>query len=482
MLIGTARYASPEQARGRTLDGSSDVYSLALVLCEAVTGEVPYGRDTVEATLHARCEGDLEPPPELGPLGGPVAMAGRLDPAARPSAGELETALMEVAGELDPPAPLPLVGALSSSAAAEHLLARGRVDQGSSSGDATVVADRAGLDTTDVQPGLDDDGDAAVPAGGGAPEGEDEPAETGRRRRWGRWLLATVVILLLAGGAVAAWLLTRPHRAPVPDFVGRPVAEAMAAAKRHHWKLSTVHTRRTPSSPDEVLEQSVKPGTELTEGRRVQVTVSLGNEVTEVPPLTGRPEKDATAALQAAGLALGDVSRPNDEKVAAGTVMDAKVVLDAELGTPEEGKVPQGTRVDLTVSAGPLPREIPAGLVGQDLDAVKDALESKQLVVAVTEAWSDAVPAGQVTAVSKPPHAQVPRGSKIVVTVSKGPQPRPVPDVSKRSVAEATSILQRAGFPVAGVEGSPSTSVIATDPVAGSAQVPGTSVRLFTSR
>jgi beta-lactam-binding protein with PASTA domain len=57
-----------------------------------------------------------------------------------------------------------------------------------------------------------------------------------------------------------------------------------------------------------------------------------------------------------------------------------------------------------------------------------------------------------------------------------------VPDVSKKSVAEATQVLAAAGFPVSGVEGSPSTAVIATDPVANSPQVPGTSIRLFTSR
>ena len=40
-MLGTARYAAPEQASGVRVDGKVDVYSLALVLIEAVTGTVP---------------------------------------------------------------------------------------------------------------------------------------------------------------------------------------------------------------------------------------------------------------------------------------------------------------------------------------------------------------------------------------------------------------------------------------------------------
>jgi serine/threonine protein kinase len=40
-LVGTARYAAPEQGTGATLDGRADLYALAVVLVEAVTGKSP---------------------------------------------------------------------------------------------------------------------------------------------------------------------------------------------------------------------------------------------------------------------------------------------------------------------------------------------------------------------------------------------------------------------------------------------------------
>ncbi len=79
-VLGTARYASPEQAQGQALTGKADVYSLALVLVEAVTGQVPFAADTTLGTLMARVGRPIEVPPELGPLRSAIERAGRADP------------------------------------------------------------------------------------------------------------------------------------------------------------------------------------------------------------------------------------------------------------------------------------------------------------------------------------------------------------------------------------------------------------------
>ena len=100
VVVGTARYASPEQALGERLDGRSDVYSLALVLFEAVTGRLPFVGDTAYATLIARIGCELPPAPELGLLGPCLEAATHPDRNRRLDAAEFAAGLRRVVGVL----------------------------------------------------------------------------------------------------------------------------------------------------------------------------------------------------------------------------------------------------------------------------------------------------------------------------------------------------------------------------------------------
>jgi len=42
MVFGTPEFMSPEQAQGQTLEATSDIYSLAVILYEALTGKLPF--------------------------------------------------------------------------------------------------------------------------------------------------------------------------------------------------------------------------------------------------------------------------------------------------------------------------------------------------------------------------------------------------------------------------------------------------------
>ncbi len=61
VVVGTPAYMSPEQLRGRVPDGRSDLFSLGVVLYEALTGVNPFQSDDLTATLYQVVQ--VDPPP-----------------------------------------------------------------------------------------------------------------------------------------------------------------------------------------------------------------------------------------------------------------------------------------------------------------------------------------------------------------------------------------------------------------------------------
>jgi serine/threonine-protein kinase len=109
IMMGTAKYLSPEQVRGKKLDGRADLYSLGLVLYECLAGRVPFLGETDADTALARLQRD---PTDLTRLRATlptklvVAIHKLLarNPAQRPATGaELVATLRDAAKEGPPP-------------------------------------------------------------------------------------------------------------------------------------------------------------------------------------------------------------------------------------------------------------------------------------------------------------------------------------------------------------------------------------------
>ena len=97
-ILGTPAYMSPEQIRGVTLDGRSDIYSLGVVLYEMATGRPPYVAETPPAIFVKHLHDPLPPPRTFNPnlpasVERVILKALTKDPAQRyATAGELANA------------------------------------------------------------------------------------------------------------------------------------------------------------------------------------------------------------------------------------------------------------------------------------------------------------------------------------------------------------------------------------------------------
>jgi beta-lactam-binding protein with PASTA domain/tRNA A-37 threonylcarbamoyl transferase component Bud32 len=483
-LLGTARYASPEQVRGARLDGKADVYSLAIVLYEAVTGRVPFVADTTVGTLMGRLEQPIPVAPELGPLGPIVARAGRPEASERLDAMALGAALQATANDLPAPGRLPLAGI----AALDETLTRLDDDPTEighpGTRPAAEVATGAATQWEPAPPGPGGGGEAtatlplspgdAVPAAPAAqPPGPAAPplSKAGRRRR--RWPIVAVVALVVAlAGAGAAYAIAQANvpSHPVPNEVNRPEAEATAALKALKFKVAFRRPFVNGTTAGQVTDQSpdARPGRTLKEGHVVTLTVSRGPEPIPVPDLANLDRTAAEAAIAKAGFVVGDVTEIHDEKAPAGALLDFN---------PKTGLAPTGSKIALTVSSGPAPRVVP-DLAGKSFAAASAALSDIGLEATRGEDYSDTVPAGQVIGTTPAPGASVDRGATVTVVVSQG-QPT-VPDLKGLTVSGATARLQAAGLKVGGVYGPPGGNyVLLTVPGSGATVKRGASISLF---
>ncbi len=100
-LLGTAAYLSPEQARGKTVGPPSDIYSLGLVLLEALTGVKEFPGTAIEAAV-ARLLRDPEIPANLPPpWPNLLTSMTAANVADRPTGAEVHSALTEPLAEID---------------------------------------------------------------------------------------------------------------------------------------------------------------------------------------------------------------------------------------------------------------------------------------------------------------------------------------------------------------------------------------------
>ena len=523
-VVGTARYAAPELVRGEHLDAKADVYSLALVLVEAVTGQVPFTADTAFGTLMARVGRPLVAPDELGPLGPVLEAAGVADPAARIDAAALAAGLDAAARNLPPPGPLPLVGPLQSGEVERDEISPteypgrprlfdveaetsagtygppspdpARAAAGAPAGEATAGAAAAGAAATATErtsgaptaghptaghptAGHPTAGHPTAGPGAEMPPVADAPDATTRRRsRRGvkRLALVTAVLLVLAGGGGAAWAvlsgsLTPEH--PVPALVGESRASAAATLDRLHLHLAVTNSTYSRYPTGIVISQTPSSG-KLREGRTVDVVLSAGPQPVAVPTtLPGLPQNDAEQVLATLHLRTGTVTQQHSMTVPAGIVISS---------SPDSGTLLPGQPVDLVVSSGKPTVAVPAltSASAGSFSAANAALAAVGLAAVESDQYSNTVAKGQVISLSPAPGATVVVGTTVTVTVSKGPHLVPVPNLSGQSVGAAAQSLSGQGFTVNGVSGNPLGTVTGTRPAAGTQVLYGSAVTIVT--
>ena len=481
-MVGTARYISPEAAEGKPVDGRADVYSLALVLYEAVTGTVPFVTDTTMGTLAARIGQPLPHHADLGPLDDVLARAAAPDVSSRLDAAGLAARLGALASALPTPAPLPLVVPdIVAAAPIKGFRAPGVTELTDQPQSGTIVAPAASRGThrdagrtgralrrrTERQRLVCSAAQGSRGRVGG---------RRNRKRTW--WIVAAVAaVVLIAGGLVAAFesqLFTPSH--PVPNLFNQPLAKAQAEVTKLHMTLKEgAPVKSITIGAGSVVNQSPKPGTSLKEGSTITVSLSDGPPNVAVPNLANMTCAQAAAALQTVHLNASCTPGAYNDNIAA------TMIISWSIGnSPNPTEAPYGSTITIVPSLGHQPATVPNIPSTYTFAQAQAALQAVGLSATQANDTSTTVAAGDVISTTPASGAAAPFGSAVTVTVSTGPPTTEVPNVIGDTVQQATTALESAGLSVSGVSGNPSNNVVGTQPSIGSTVPTGSSVQLST--
>lgn len=474
-MLGTVAYIAPEIALTTEANARSDLYSVGIMLYEMLTGAVPWADESpLQIASHHVSEDVPSPsatlpwiPREIDDL---IAALTARNPANR---------CADASDALD------LVARAAASIPSDIANRRAEVaHEDSRSGSETTALNTEVMPTqlTQAMPAPAVTTATALPTATAVttvhastptetPSAGELPAKMSTRAI----LLAVIAFLLIVAASFGgSWWWTEygpGSYLTMPTTTGRDLADVQADLGAIGLASSVEEEFSDDVQSGIVTHSDPDGGSSVHKSTNVQLYVSKGIDMKDVPNVVGKGQDEASRTLADAGLALGAVTDAYSEDVPPGQVISQSVAAGTSLA--------HDSTVDVVLSKGREPRTVPS-LTGKGASAAKSSIEALGLVASPTEAYSDTVPEGQVISQQTREGSTVYRGDSVSYTVSKGPEMVTVPDVVGLQRQEAHDKLEGAGFTVQEdlILGGFFNTVRSSDPAGGSKVKKGSTVTI----
>lgn len=306
-VMGSVYYFSPEQANGKNVTFSSDLYSVGIVLYEMLTGQPPFDGETPVAIAMKHLNGKARPIGDICP-DVPPALIRVVEKAMEKKPEMRYQSALEMAQDLQ--------RALQEPDGA--WIERNVPDQ-----PLTSLAETA---TPPVQE-------------------KKKPAKP--TWRWNTWVVTGILILAVLIGLTLAGLRiydTVVNAATAPYCVDETEDNARKLIERSELICHVDRISDAEVEAGRVITQSPEFGASMRKGETVCITVSTGPEEQEIPSVVGKSLEDARNILSRSGFTL--LALPSRQLSA----LDWDTVLDQ---TPKAGETEKsGSVVQVTLSGG----------------------------------------------------------------------------------------------------------------------------------
>lgn len=398
-VLGTVHYLSPEQARGSGATHKSDIYALGIVLYELLTGELPFsGESAVSiALMHLQSE-----TPSVRAIDASIPQS-------------LENVVLRATAK-DPFNRYPSVEAMYEDLAT--VLSPARENEAPF----TVTVDE---DETKAMPVIKD-----VPVNKTTDLSKTVELETvppvkeptsHNRKRWRFIIIGLIIAVMLP--LLAALLFSdtfKPKKTPVPDVAELSIEAATKIIEEAGFLVGET-TERHDSDIEEgmVIETSPKAGTLRMKNADIDLIVSKGEALVEMPDYTGRKYEQLKKSIDKENFKSVRIEEEYDDTVVAGVIITQDPMPGKEISIKE-------TDVILTVSKGQNSVTV-ANLTGYNNAGLESYAQSSGLKIHVgSEEHSETVQKGNVIRQSPQAGSSLAKGSTVSVTLSKGPAAKQV--------------------------------------------------------
>lgn len=439
VVMGSARYMSPEQVSGKEVDARSDLYSAACVIYEMIAGRSPFDAES-NVDLAAKHLSDIpEPPSKFTPLEVPAGLDAVVlkglakNPDERyQSAAEFAQALVSVVrpGEETVVQDAAMTTAFVPSATTASL--------GEDYAPYTTSITEASVEDGGLNGFFEYEDDEEL-------YDDEEYAEydesSPRKRAWVRFLVGTLIAALLffSVGSVLYYQnkLNEVPQVPVPAVVNVSRDDAENQLRNLGFVLEYRQGYSDNVKKGDVISVEPGVGSKVNKGSTVVVTVSNGPEKVKLPDnLQGQSEAYVRNALKDLGLVDGRVSTVESASVPAGMVVE----LSPEKGsTDDKGAqtVEAGSTVNIVLSSGKV--KVPS-LVGLTKDQAIAALTAQDVLLNtnIETVQTNERPAGTVLSQSSAAGTLVAQNSTVTIRVAATPTQTTAPTTAATQPAAAT--------------------------------------------
>ncbi len=455
--MGSVHYISPEQARGGYIDEKSDIYSLGISLYEMITGKVPFEGDST-VTIALQHINETIPSAKIDVPELPISVERIIEKCTQKKAEhrylKVATLIADLKRALVTPdddfvVMVPNVSTDATIMITDDEVSQIRANKGAvpAVGAKSMSDDFDDMDDIDAPVvkrakkddvfGDDDDIDATNPK-------LDRIVTIGA-------IVASVVVLIVFILILVNVLkgcgtdtdnpydnTTTPsvedtgisnQKTVVPDVANLHMDEAEQRLKAAYLGVRFEFEYHNTVPENYVIRQSEKEGNVIDKHKTVVIYVSNGAKKFDIPSVQGMTMEQAMALLQneTYGLEVSVQFEETDD-------VEANYCIKTSPQSPTQ--LTYGSHITLyvaTVKDMPLVA-IPTGLVGAHKDKVVKSLEDLGFVVSIKEVESETESAGTVINLEYKEGQQVPKGTTIAVTVSKGPKQIEVQKVTKTKV------------------------------------------------